>query len=153
MNDRNLRNTVLSFAVVAAFFVAVDGFLITETVAGALAGALFGGLVGGGLVLLAWRRRPFDATSDVAEPAHRTNYMAVWLALFLMTLIEVGVAFLALSKTAIIGALVFLALWKAMLVALYYMHLKYEPRRMWLLAASPLPLALILVFAVLSEGW
>jgi cytochrome c oxidase subunit 4 len=79
--------------------------------------------------------------------------MAVWLALFLMTVLEVGVAFLALSKLAVIGALVFLAVWKALLVAVYYMHLKYEPRRMWLLAASPLPLALILVFAVLYEGW
>ena len=153
MNDSRLRNTVLSFAAAAALFVAVDGYLITESVAGALAGALFGGLVGAGLVLLAWRPRSFDAASGIAEPAHRTNYMAVWLALFLMTVLEVGVAFLALSKVAIVGALVFLAVWKALLVAVYYMHLKYEPRRMWLLAASPLPLALILVFAVLYEGW
>lgn len=153
MNDSKLRNTVVSFAAAAALFVAVDGFLITESFAGALAGALFGGLVGGGLVLLAWRPRSFDEGSATAEPAHRTNYMAVWLALFLMTVLEVGVAFLALSKVAIIGALVLLAVWKALLVAVYYMHLKYEPRRMWLLAASPLPLALILVFAVLYEGW
>lgn len=153
MNDSRLRNTVVGFALVAALFVAVDGYLITETVAGALTGALFGGLLGGGLVLLAWRRRGFDATSEAAEPAHRTNYMAVWLALFLMTIIEVSVAFLALSKTAIIIALLLLAVWKALLVALYYMHLKYEPRRMWLLAASPLPLAMILVSAVLYEGW
>jgi cytochrome c oxidase subunit IV len=153
MNDSGLRNTVIGFAVAAAFFVAVDGYLITETVPGLLAGALFGGLVGGGLVLLAWRRRAFDATSEAAEPAHRTNYMAVWVALFLMTIIEVGVAFLALSKTAIILALLLLAVWKALLVALYYMHLKYEPRRMWLLAATPLPLAMILVSAVLFEGW
>jgi cytochrome c oxidase subunit IV len=153
MNDPKLRNTVASFAVVAALFVAVDGYLITETVAGGLAGALFGALIGGGLVLLAWRRRSFDATSAAAEPAHRTNYMAVWLALFLMTVLEVGVAFLALSRAAIIGALLLLAVWKALLVALYYMHLKYEPRRMWLLAASPLPLAVILVTAVLTERW
>ena len=153
MNDSRLRNTVIGFALAAALFVAVDGYLITESVAGTLAAALFGGLVGGGLVLLAWRRRAFDATSASAEPAHRTNYMAVWVALFLMTIIEVGVAFLALSKTAIILALLFLAIWKALLVALYYMHLKYEPRRMWLLAASPLPLAMILISAVLFEGW
>lgn len=153
MNDTTLRNTVIGFAVVAAGFGAVDGYLITETVAGGLAGALFGGLVGAGIVLLAWRPRAQDALSARAEPAHRTNYMAVWLALFVMTAVEVGVAFLALSKVAIIGALVFLAVWKAMLVALYYMHLKFEPRRMWVLAATPLPLALILVFAVLFEGW
>ena len=153
MNDTTLRNTVLGFAVVAAGFGATDGYLIAETVAGGLAGALFGGLVGAGIVLLAWRQRPQDATAVRGEPAHRTNYMAVWLALFVMTAVEVGVAFLALSKIAIIIALLLLAVWKALLVALYYMHLKFEPRRMWALAATPLPLALILIFAVLFEGW
>ena len=62
-------------------------------------------------------------------------------------------AFLALAKLAIILTLIVLAVWKALLVALYYMHLRYEPRRLWLLAASPLPLAIILVTAVLFERW
>jgi caa(3)-type oxidase subunit IV len=44
-----------------------------------------------------------------------------------------------------------MAVWKAVLVALYYMHLKYEPARLRLLALSPLPLAVILVVAVLTE--
>ena len=89
MNDSRLRNTVIGFALAAALFVAVDGYLITESVAGTLAAALFGGLVGGGLVLLAWRRRAFDATSASAEPAHRTNYMAVWVALFYLVSNEI----------------------------------------------------------------
>jgi len=87
------------------------------------------------------------------EAAHHPRYMAIWVALFLLTLVEVSVAFVAFSKVAIVLALLVLAVWKAVLVALYYMHLKYEPRRMWLLAASPLPLALILVWTVLREGW
>lgn len=153
MNDSTLRNTILGFAFVGAAFGAVDGYLIAEAVAGGLAGALFGGLLGAGIVLLAWRPQPHDAASVRGEPAHRTNYMAVWVALFVMTAVEVGVAFLALSKLAIILALLLLAVWKAALVALYYMHLKFEPRRMWLLAATPLPLAMILIFAVLYEGW
>ncbi len=80
------------------------------------------------------------------------NYVMVWLGLFLMTVIEVGVAFVtALPKQVLIVILIGLAIWKAVLVALYYMHLKFEPRRLTLLAASPLPLAAILVIAVLAE--
>lgn len=80
------------------------------------------------------------------------NYMLVWLVLFVLTVIEVGVAMIAaLPKQVLILILIGLAIWKAVLVAMYYMHLKFEPRRLALLAASPLPLAVILVVAVLME--
>jgi cytochrome c oxidase subunit IV len=82
------------------------------------------------------------------------NYMAVWVALFVLTIAELGVAFLShLPKALLIGILLFLAIWKALLVALYYMHLKFEPKRLWLLAASPLPLILIFLLVILYEGW
>lgn len=149
----DFQKTIGWFALGAALFGAVDGYLIGETVLAGAAGAAVGALIAAGLVFLAWRPRPQDAGSERIVLEHKPNYMAVWGALFLLTAIEVGVAFLALSKVAIILALVALAMWKAVLVALYYMHLKYEPRRMWLLASSPIPLALILVFAVLYEGW
>ena len=44
-----------------------------------------------------------------------------------------------------------MAVWKAVMVAMYYMHLRYEPARLWILAISPLPLAVILVLAVITE--
>jgi caa(3)-type oxidase subunit IV len=44
-----------------------------------------------------------------------------------------------------------MAVWKALLVALYYMHLRWEPRRLWVLAAAPLPLVAFLILAVLME--
>jgi caa(3)-type oxidase subunit IV len=46
-------------------------------------------------------------------------------------------------------SLVFLALWKAMLVALYFMHLKFEPRRLLFIVLAPFPLAVILVLGVM----
>ena len=64
---------------------------------------------------------------------------------------EVGYAFLALPQWLLATGLILMALWKALLVAIYYMHLKWEPKRLWILAASPLPLAVILVIAVLTE--
>lgn len=148
------RNALIGFALAGASFGGIDGWVMLETTTATATGALIGAFIASGLVLLAWRPRPQDAATEAPEhEADHPNYMAVWVALFALTMVEVFVAFLALSKTAIVLVLVLLAIWKAVLVALYYMHLKFEPRRMWLLAASPLPLALILVFAVLAEGW
>lgn len=92
------------------------------------------------------------AATDAGATAHpKPNYIGVWAGLFILTMVEVGVAFVGLSKLMTILVLVALAVWKALLVALYYMHLRYEPKRLRLLALSPLPLAVILVVAVLTE--
>ena len=79
------------------------------------------------------------------------RYMAVFLGLAVLTAIEVGIAFVGLSRTATILILVGLAVWKALLVALYYMHLRFESIRLILMVVAPLPLAFILVLAVLTE--
>lgn len=81
-------------------------------------------------------------------------YMIVFGGLAVLTAAEVLVAFVSgLPKQVLIVVLLLLAVWKALLVALYYMHLKFEPRKLWLLVLSPLPLAAILVMTVLWEGW
>ena len=82
---------------------------------------------------------------------HHPNYMAVWAGLAVLTLVEVGVAFVNLPREVIVMSLLGLAVWKALLVALYFMHLRFEPARLVLIAAAPLPLAPILVFAVMAE--
>lgn len=79
------------------------------------------------------------------------NYMAVFAGLAVLTVLEVGVAFVGMPKTMTIIVLVGLAIWKALLVALYYMHLRFEPPRLIAMVMVPLPLALILVLAVLTE--
>ena len=89
------------------------------------------------------------ATAHASHP--KPNYIAVWAVLFVLTVIEVGIAFIGLSRRFTIFALLLLAVWKAVLVALYYMHLRFEPTRLRLLALAPLPLAIILVVAVLTE--
>jgi len=93
------------------------------------------------------------AAPEEEAPAahHHPNYIGVWVLLAVLTGIELGVAFLPWSKTTLILILVGLAGWKALLVALYYMHLRFEPNRLRLLAVAPLPLAVILVVAVIQE--
>ena len=78
-------------------------------------------------------------------------YIAIWVGLAVLTGIELFVAFLPWPKRTLILLLVGLAVWKALLVALYYMHLRFEPNRLRILAIAPLPLAVILVMAVITE--
>jgi caa(3)-type oxidase subunit IV len=80
------------------------------------------------------------------------NYYFIWFLLFVLTMVEVGVAYVsALPRNLLILILLALALWKATLVAMYYMHLRYERLRLILLATAPIPLAVILVLGVLLE--
>lgn len=97
--------------------------------------------------------REYTAATPPAEDPHaQPNYMGVFVGLTVLTVAEVLVAFVSqLPQTLLIVILLGLAVWKALLVALYYMHLKFEPRKLWLVALSPLPLALLLVAAVLLE--
>ena len=82
------------------------------------------------------------------------NYYLIWLYLLILTVLEVLVAFISgLPEVALILILLGLAVWKAALVALYYMHLKFEPPRLVMLVLSALPLAILLALVVVSmEG-
>ena len=85
------------------------------------------------------------------EEHHDPPYMLIWVVLLVMTMAEVGYAFLSLPKFWLALGLCVMAIWKALLVALYYMHLRWEPRRLWILVAVPMPLVVILIAAVLTE--
>jgi cytochrome c oxidase subunit 4 len=79
----------------------------------------------------------------------KPNYYLVWLYLLILTVAEVGVAFVSgLPKTWLILLLLFLAVWKAALVAMYYMHLKFEPPRLIVMILAVLPLAVLFAFTV-----
>ncbi len=86
------------------------------------------------------------------EHAH-PPYILIWVVLLLLTLAEVAMSLYMtnVSRVWLAVGLILMAVWKAVLVAMYYMHLRYEPARLWILAVSPLPLAVILVLAVISE--
>jgi cytochrome c oxidase subunit 4 len=80
------------------------------------------------------------------------SYMLIWFVLLVLTIVEVGIAYLSsLPRSVLIVVLVGLAIWKAALVAMYYMHLRFERLRVVLLAMAPLPLAVILVLVILLE--
>jgi cytochrome c oxidase subunit IV len=87
-----------------------------------------------------------------ARPSHaHPNYILIWVFLAALTALELFVAFIHWPKTVIILILVGMAFWKAALVGLYYMHLRFEPNRLRILALAPLPLFAVLVCAVITE--
>jgi cytochrome c oxidase subunit 4 len=83
------------------------------------------------------------------EEKHRPNYVGVFAALTILTAAEVGVTYLPIPRVPV---LIPLALLKALLVALFYMHLKFDRRLfaaifgMGLLVGLGLLLSLIALF-------
>jgi cytochrome c oxidase subunit 4 len=81
------------------------------------------------------------------------NYMTIFWWLAVLTVIELGVIFLPLAKFTIGVLLVALALGKSALVAMYFMHLRFETRTLGLIAVTPLAIATLLVFLLLPDGF
>ena len=69
------------------------------------------------------------ASPAAAERHARAQYLGAFAVLAVLTLVEVGVALIAgIPKGARISALVLIAVSKASLIALVFMHLRYETR-------------------------
>jgi cytochrome c oxidase subunit IV len=79
------------------------------------------------------------------------NYMGIFWVLLVLTVIEVALTFLGLPKLLLGSLLVILALWKAALVAMYFMHLKFERRTLAMIAVVPFILCLFLILMLLPD--
>ena len=88
-----------------------------------------------------------------AEGKQKPRYMAVFGGLAALTAIEVAVAFMGFERQVTVLLLIGLAVYKALLVAMYFMHLKWETRSLKILAAAPLLPAAIMVIVVLMENF
>jgi caa(3)-type oxidase subunit IV len=74
------------------------------------------------------------------------RYIQIWIWLAVLTLLELGATKLQIPKFTIGIVLIILALTKAALVGLYYMHLVSEKRTLMYIALTPLILCAWLVF-------
>src|SRR2546428_7354660 len=86
-----------------------------------------------------------------AEHKH-PNYMAIFWYLAILTVVEIAVIYAPWPKVTIVVLLCSLALGKAVLVAMYFMHLRFETRTLGLVAITPLMIATLLVFLLLPDG-
>jgi cytochrome c oxidase subunit 4 len=81
-----------------------------------------------------------------------TTYWRVFVALAVLTIVEVWIARQEGSKVLLAATLVAFALCKAALVAMYYMHLRYERRLLWYVATLPFVFAAILALGLLADS-
>lgn len=91
-------------------------------------------------------------TETSTATRHRPNYMLIFVFLGLLTAVEVGVAFIGLPKSIQVPLLIALAIAKATLVGMYYMHLRFEGRLLRFIAVGPLLLAIILALPPLIDS-
>ena len=87
------------------------------------------------------------------DAAHKhPNYILIWVYLAVLTAAELALAFeLPIARNLKLVLLLGLAVWKALLVAMFFMHLKFERWNLRILFIIPLPLAVILILAVITE--
>ena len=90
---------------------------------------------------------------DAAVVRHHEepNYIGVFWWLLGLTLAELAVVYMPFAKFVIVLLLIGLALTKASLVALYYMHLAFERRTLLVIAVTPLVLCVFLVFMLTPD--
>jgi cytochrome c oxidase subunit 4 len=79
------------------------------------------------------------------------NYMGVFWWLLALTVLELGVIYVPIHRMGILALLVALAIAKAVLVALYFMHLKFERRTLAFIALSPFVLCLFLILMLMPD--
>jgi len=88
----------------------------------------------------------------MAEAHKSPNYMAIFGWLFVLTVIEIGVIYLPVVKLVIAILLISCAVSKASLVAMYFMHLRFERLTLGLIAVTPLLLGALLVFLLVPDS-
>jgi cytochrome c oxidase subunit 4 len=90
----------------------------------------------------------------MAAAAHKhPNYMTIFWWLAILTVVELAVVFMPFGKITIGVLLCALALGKAALVAMYFMHLRFETRSLGLIAVTPLVIATLLIFVLMPDGF
>jgi cytochrome c oxidase subunit 4 len=87
----------------------------------------------------------------MAESHREPNYMGVWFWLLVLTILEIVVALMSLTPLAKGILLVVMALIKAGLVALYFMHLRFERVTLGVIVLTPLIICVFLVFMLLPD--
>ncbi len=87
----------------------------------------------------------------MAEEHQEPNYMAIFGWLFVLTVLEILAAIAPIAKIAKVILLVIMALGKAGLVAMYFMHLRFEKKTMGAIVLTPLVLCIFLLLMLFPD--
>ena len=91
------------------------------------------------------------AVSGHAVEHEEPNYIAIFIYLAVLTAVELVVYAVGLPQVAKVGLLIALAFAKAVLVAMYFMHLAIERRVLAVIAIIPIILVTFLCFMLLPD--
>ena len=85
-------------------------------------------------------------------PFHKVNYTAIFVLLVVLTVVTVAVAFVHIERelTKVLVALTIASI-KAAFVALFFMHLKFEGKLIYLILLLPVFLAFVLVISLIPD--
>jgi cytochrome c oxidase subunit 4 len=87
-----------------------------------------------------------------AAPHHKVNYLAVFVTLVVLTVVTVAVAFVGIkSELSKILLALAIASVKATAVVLYFMHVKFEGKLIYLILIVPLVFCVMLVISLLPD--
>ena len=78
------------------------------------------------------------------------TYIVVWGALIVLTVVTVSVSYVYLGMMNVVAALLIASV-KASLVALFFMHLRYESRLVWGFALTPIFFLVLIIAGTLSD--
>ena len=79
------------------------------------------------------------------------NYLGIMIYLGILTAIEVTLALVPLNWTVVVTGMIVLMLVKAVLIALFFMHLRFERITLFFVCSTPLVLALVLFFGLTPD--
>jgi caa(3)-type oxidase subunit IV len=81
----------------------------------------------------------------------RPNYVAIWVWLVALLIVGLGASFVPGARGLAVALIFATAVAKALLVALNYMHLKFEPRLIYAIAIVPVLFVLVLIVALFPD--
>jgi len=88
----------------------------------------------------------------MTSTAHsKSAYIKVFYVLLVLTIVEVAIVYLGLPKMLLVALLVIFAVWKASLVAMHFMHLKFEKRTLAVVALTPFVLCVFLILMLMPD--
>ncbi len=81
-----------------------------------------------------------------------SNYMLIFWWLLGLTVLEVAVPSVITAQIPKVALLVSMAVAKAVLVALYFMHLRFEKRLLGVIALTPMVICAFLLFMLMPDS-
>jgi cytochrome c oxidase subunit 4 len=92
-----------------------------------------------------------EPATDQARISH--PYYKIFAILTVLTVAEIMWVYVGEhSRVMLAGGLGIMAAAKAALVGLYYMHLKYESKLLWVVALFPLTLVIVMISGFLPDA-